>query len=159
MRGGGSGWGVEEVAAGEGEVGSEGRGPAGGVGVGGTERGDDGQKWDEDDDEAGNKGGFCGGGAGEASGLELVACGEEEADDGSGGSRFCCDFAELAVVNDGQGNGGEGHAKKIKKEGRGVLEGVFYEDEGSAPDDDYGQKEEMGEGGVGDSLHFVSYLG
>jgi len=82
---GGSGWGGEEEKAGEGEDGSEGRGPAGGVGVGRTESGDDGQEWDEDDDEAGDKGGFCRGGTGEAGGLELVACGEEEADDGSGG--------------------------------------------------------------------------
>ena len=50
------------------------------------------------------------------------------------------------MVNDGQGDGGEGHAEKIKKEGGGVVEGVFDEDEGGAPDDDYGQEEEMGEG-------------
>ncbi len=74
-----SGGGQEEEAD-EGEEGSGGV-PAGRVGSGGAEDGDGGEEGDEDYYQAGDEGGFGGGGEGEAGGLELVADGEEEADD------------------------------------------------------------------------------
>ena len=57
------------------------------------------------------------------------------------------DVAELTVVDDGQSDEGQGHAEEIEEERGGVLEGVFDEDEGGAPDEDDCQKEEVGEGG------------
>jgi len=75
------GWRGEEEEAGEGEDRSDGSCPARWWGIRGSESGNDREEWDEDDDEAGDEGGFGGCGAGEAGGLELIARGEEEADD------------------------------------------------------------------------------
>ncbi len=53
----------------------------------------------------------------------------------------------MTVVDDDQRDGGEGHAEKVEEERGGIVEGVFDEDEGDAPDRDYSQKEEVREGG------------
>ena len=131
-----SGWSGEKEEAGEGEKGSDGGGPARRWRVGGAKRGDDGEERDEDDDEAGDEGGLCGGGEGEAGGLELIAGCEEEADDQAGDEGAAVDVAELAVVHDGQSDEREGHAEEVEEKRGGVLEGVFDEDEGGAPDED-----------------------
>ena len=41
--------------------------------------------------------------------------------------------AELAVVDDGQRDEGEGHAEEIEEQRRDVGEGVLDEDEGGCP--------------------------
>jgi len=51
------------------------------------------------------------------------------------------------VVKDDQCDGGQGHAEEIEEKRGGVVEGVFDEDEGDAPDRDYSKKEEVREGG------------
>ena len=69
------------------------------------------------------------GGESEAGGLELVAGGEEDSDDEAGDQRATVDSVELTVIHDGQGDEGEGHAKEIEQKRRGVLKGVFDEDD------------------------------
>jgi hypothetical protein len=71
--------------------------------------------------------------------LELIAGCEEETDDEAREQSAAADVAELTVVHDGQSDKRQGHAEKIEEERRGVLEGVFDEDEGGAPDEDYRQ--------------------
>ena len=78
---GGSGGSGEKEKAGEGEEGSDCCGPSGRRGVGRSEGWDDCEEWDEDDDQAGDEGGFCWRCVSEPCGLELVARCEEEADD------------------------------------------------------------------------------
>ena len=153
---GGSGRGGEKEEAGEGENGSDGGGPARRRRVGGTKGRDDGEERDEDDDEAGDEGGLCGGGEGEAGGLELIAGCEEEADDEAGEEGAAADVAELAVVHDGESDEGEGHAEEIEEEWGGVLECVFDEDEGGSPDEDDCQEQEVGESGGAESLRQLS---
>ncbi len=79
-------------------------------------------------------------------GLELIAGGEEEADDEAGEQSAAVDVTELAVVHDGQGDEGEGHAEQIEEERGGVLKSVFDEDEGCAPDEDDCQQQDVGYG-------------
>ena len=76
---GGSGGRGEEEKTDECQDGSDGDGPARGVCVGGADGWEDVENRNEDDDEAGDESGFRWCGAGEASGLELIACGEEDA--------------------------------------------------------------------------------
>ena len=66
--------------------------------------------------------------------MELISGGEEEADDGAGEEGFAVYFFEMTMVDDRQGDKGQGHAEEIEEEGRCVLDGVFDEDEGCAPD-------------------------
>jgi hypothetical protein len=110
-----SGWGREKEQAGEGEKGSDGGGPTWGWGICGAKGRDEGEERDEDDDEAGDEGGLCRSGAGEAGGLELIAGCEEEADDQAGEEGVAADVPELAVVHDGKGNECEGHAEEIEE--------------------------------------------
>ena len=49
----------------------------------------------------------------------------------------------MTVVDDGQRDGGDGHADEIEKERGGVVEGVFDEDEGDSPDRDNSQEEDV----------------
>jgi hypothetical protein len=70
--------------------------------------------------------------------LELIAGGEEETDEDAGEKSAAADVAELAVIHDGQSDEREAHAEEIKQERRGVLKGVFDEDEGGSPDEDDG---------------------
>ncbi len=109
-------WRGEKEQAGEGEERSDGCGPARTRRVGGTKRWDHGEERDEDNDEAGDEGGFSWCRAGEASGLELIASCEEEADDQAREHRATADVAELAMVHDGQSDEGESHAEKIEKQ-------------------------------------------
>ena len=76
----------------------------------------------------------------------MVAGSEEESDNESGDDCAAGEIAEVAVVDDGQREEGEGHAKEIEEERGDVAEGVFDEGEGDSPDDDYGEEEETGEG-------------
>ena len=133
---GGSGWCGEEEQACKGKDRSDGGGPARSWRVGGSKSGDDGVERDEDDNEAGDEGGLRRCGSSEARGLELVAGCEEEAYNETGEQCVAVDVTELAVIHDGQGDEGQGHPEKIKKKRRGVLEGVFDEDEGGTPDED-----------------------
>ena len=94
---------------------------------------------------------FAGGGAGEASGLELIAGREEDADDQPGDRRVTADVAKLAVVHDGQRDEGQSHSEQIEEKRRGVLKSVFDEDEGCAPDEDDRQQQEVGQGGGAES--------
>ena len=136
--GGSSGSGEEEKAR-KGQERADGGGPAGSGGVGRAQEWDDREKRDEDDDEPGDKGGLGGSSVGQASGLELIAGGKEETDDGTQEEGSTADVAELTVVNDGQCDEGQGHAEEIEEERGGVVEGVFDEDEGCAPDRHNGQ--------------------
>jgi len=52
--------------------------------------------------------------------------------------------AELTAVHDGQSDEGKGHAEEIEEQRRGVLEGVFDEDEGGAPDEDDCEEQKVG---------------
>ena len=61
-------------------------------------------------------------------------------------------MAELTAVHDGQSDEGQGHAEEIEEQRRGVLEGVFDEDEGGAPDEDDCQQQKVGEGRGAESL-------
>jgi len=142
----GPGWSGEEQEAREGQERSDGGGPSGGVGVGGAQDGDDGEQGDEDDDQAGDESGFGGGGAGEASGLKLVSGGEEEADDQPRDEGCAVNVSQVAVIDDDQRDGGEGHAEEIEEERGGVVESVLDEDEGDSPDGDDSQEEDVCEG-------------
>ena len=56
-------------------------------------------------------------------------------------------MTELAVVNDGQSDKGQRHAKEIKEQGRGVLQRILDEDERYSPNGHDSQKQDMGECG------------
>ena len=111
---GGSGRGGEEKQAGEGEKGSDGGGPAWRRCVGGSKGRDDGEERDEDDDQAGDEGGFCGSGASKSGRLELIAGCEEDADDQAGEERVTVDMAELSMIHDGESDECEGHAEQVE---------------------------------------------
>jgi hypothetical protein len=130
----------EQQQAAEGEDGSDGGGPARGLGAGRAERGDRSEERNEDDDQAGDEGRLRGSGAGEAAGLELVAGGEEGADDCPGQNGSARKMAEMAVVDGREGDEGERHAQEVEEERSGVLEGVFDQDEGGSPDDNGGEQ-------------------
>ena len=46
----------------------------------------------------------------------MIAGGEEEADDEAGEEGVAADVAKLAVVHDGKGEEGQGHAEEIEEE-------------------------------------------
>ena len=83
----------------------------------------------------------------EAGGLELIPGGQEEADHESGDYALAFDGEELTMVYDSQRNEGQSHSEQIEEERRGVLKGVFNEDEGRSPDDDDRQEQEVSQGG------------
>jgi len=144
---GGSGRCCEEKEACEGEEGADGSRPAGCGGVCWAKDGNGCDQWDEDDDEPRDEGGFGCGRAGQACGLELITCGEEKTDDGTRDQGRATYVTELTVINDGQSDEGQGHAKEIKEQGRGVLEGILDQDERHAPDGYDCQQQDVGEGG------------
>ena len=113
---GGSSWSGEEEKARKGEERADGGGPARSRGVGRAQEWDNREKRDEDDDEAGDKGGLGRGRMREACGLELIADGEQETDYGAKKEGFAADVAELTVVNDGQCDEGKGHTEEIEEE-------------------------------------------
>ena len=148
---GGSGRSGEEKEAGEGQESAEGGRPARGQCVGGTKGWDDCKQRNEDDHHASDKRGFRRSREGQAGGLELVAGGQEEADDEAGDQGPAFDVAKLAAVHHGQSDERQGHAEEVEEKGRCVVEGVFDEDEGGAPDDDDRQQKEVGQSGVGEA--------
>jgi hypothetical protein len=113
---GGAGRGGEEDEAGKGDECSEPGVPFGDVGAADSKCGDGGKHGDEDDNHAGDEGGFGGGGEAEAGGLELIAHGEAGADDGAGEEGAAVHATEVAAVEEGQAKEGEGHAEEVEEE-------------------------------------------
>ena len=142
----------EKQQAGEGQESSDGGGSARRRRIGGSKGGHDGEEGNEDDYQAGDEGGLSRCCSREASGLELIAGGEEGSDDQSGEEGVKADVTELAMVHDGKGQEGERHAKQIEEKRRGVGQSVFYENKGCAPDEDDRQQQNVGEGGGTESL-------
>ena len=109
----------EKQDADEGESGAEKGVPAGCACTGRPKRWCDGEERNEDDDESGDEGGFGGRGAHEADGLELVAGGETEADDGSREDVGAAESVPVAVVGDGKEREGQRHADEVEGRRRG----------------------------------------
>ena len=136
----------EKEQAGEGEEGSDGSSPSWTRCVGRAESGNDSEEWDEDDDQASDEGGLRGGGAGEAGGLKLVARGEKDSYDQAGDERASIDVTKLLVIHDNKGEESQRHAEEIEEKRRRVLQGVFDEDEGCAPDEDDCKQQQVSHG-------------
>jgi len=77
----------------------------------------------------------------------LVPGSEEYSDDQAGEESAAGKIAEVAVVDDGQREEGQGHTEEIEEEWGDVAEGVLDEGEGGSPDYDYGKEQEIGQGG------------
>ena len=144
---GGSGGCGEKEQTGEGKESADGGVPPRGRSVCGTNDWNRGEKWDEDDDETCDEGGFGGGGASEACGLKLITSSQKETDDDTGQEGCTGDVTELAMVDDGQSDESKGHAEEIEQQGGSILDGVLDEDEGRAPDGHDCQQQDVGESG------------
>jgi len=147
---GGSG---EQDDAGEGDEGSCERVPAWRVRGARAEAGNGGEQlgehWNQDDDHAGDEGGFRRCGETKAGGLELIAQSEAEADDGAGEEGVASHASEVAAVEDGQAEEGQGHADEVEQEGGDGGERVLDDDEGRAPDGDDDDEKDVSAQGAG----------
>ena len=102
------------------------------------------KQWDENDAGAGDETGLRGRGVEETGSLEGVAAEHEEAKSGAGEKFFPFKIAQNLRTEHGHQDCGEREAEGEEDEDGGVGERVFYDDEGSTPEQGAEDEGEVG---------------